>query len=166
MWQLDCFEPRSKLTNCPYWTSIQTGVLSPLKLRTGLSVSRFPTWNHASVRSPPRWKHRYSSGWKILLKLISWISLWFRKATWKGFPTHCTFGSLLLVPMKLGEVIRVDHVVQIILQAGGIETHSRWILNKPSISILHPNLPTQKYIWALLVQSLKKVLTAVYSAAK
>jgi len=62
--------------------------------------------------------------------------------------------------MKLGEDIRVDYVVQIILQAGGVETHSRWILNKPSISILYPNLPTQKYILALSVQSLEKVLTA------
>lgn len=65
------------------------------------------------------------------------------KLTWKDFLTHCNCGSVLLFPMNLGENVRVDYVVQIILQAGGVETHSRWVSNKPSISILLPSLPSQ-----------------------
>ena len=65
------------------------------------------------------------------------------------------------VPYELEEDIRVDYVVQIILQAGEVETNSRWILNKPSISIFHLHLSTQKPILAFLVQSLKKVLIAI-----
>lgn len=147
----------SLLSLDPNWHPAQ----SPLKLGTGLSAGWFLTPSHTLGRSPPRWKHRCSSSWKIILRLTSQISLRFRKATSNNFPTHCNFGSVLLFPMNLGENVRIDYVVQIILQVGGVETHSRWISNKPSISNLFPCLPSREYILALLVQSLKKVLTTV-----
>lgn len=44
----------------------------------------------------------------------------FRKAPWNGFPTHCNFGSVLLLSMNLGENNRVGYMVQIIFQAGRV----------------------------------------------
>lgn len=147
----------SLLSLDPNWHPAQ----SPLKLGTGLSTCWFLTPSHTLGGSPPRWEHRCSSYWKIILRLTSQISLRFRKATSNNFPTHCNFGSVLLFPMNLGEKVRIDYVVQIILQAGGVETRSRWISNKSSISNLFPCLPSREYILALSVQSLRKVLTTV-----
>lgn len=146
----------SLLSLDPNWHPAQ----SPLKLGTGLSTCWFLTPSHTLGGSPPRWEHRCSSCWKIILRLTSQISLRFRKATSNNFPTHCNFGSVLF-PMNLGENVRIDYVVQIILQAGGVETRSRWISNKSSISNLFPCLPSREYILALSVQSRKKVLTTV-----
>lgn len=144
----------SLLSLDPNWHPDQ----SPLKMGTGLSTCWFLRPSDTLGRSPPRWKHRCRSSWKIILRLTSQISLRFRKATFNDFPTHCNFGSVLLFPMNMGENVRIDYVVQIILQAGGVETHSRWISNKPSISNLFPCFPSREYILALLVQSLKRYL--------
>lgn len=132
----------SLLSLDPNWYPAQ----SPLKLGPGLSTCWFLTPSHTLGGSPPRWEHRCSSYWKIILRLTSQISLRFRKATSNNFPTHCNFGSVLLFPMNLGEKVRIDYVVQIILQAGGVETRSRWISNKSSISNLFPCLPSREYI--------------------
>ena len=65
---------------------------SPLKLGTGLSTCWFLTPSHTLGRSPPRWKHRCSSSWKIILRLISQISLRFRKAHSMLFQLTATLG--------------------------------------------------------------------------